>query len=204
MANLHKQGKEVLEMGAPAYADEPGPAGERAIPSAGPAATTITDTSAPSWQHDAACAQVGGDWWFPEPHSHIPAPVIDICATCPARRSCLIFALSTDVLHGVWAALSPGEVWALRQRVLAGEPVATVIREGLRVGDARQQDSSTVYYRSAPSNPAAGEVARQARTVNERIIAEAVDALAEMDELDGPTAAELADMQRLLTWPPAA
>lgn len=203
MAYLHKQGKEVLEMGAPAYADEPGTAGARATPSVGPGAMTSAE-SAPSWQHDAACAQVGGDWWFPEPHSHIPSSVIDICATCPARRSCLIFALSTDVLHGVWAALSPGEVWALRQRVLAGEPVVTVIREGLRVGDARQQDSSTVYYRSAPSNPAASEVARQARTVNERMIAEAIDLLEEMDELDGPTAAELADMQRQLTWPPAA
>jgi WhiB family transcriptional regulator, redox-sensing transcriptional regulator len=191
-------------MGVPAYVDGPGIAAERGVSSVGDDAMTGTEVTAPSWQHDAACAQVGGDWWFPEPHSHIPAPVIDICATCPARRSCLIFALSTDVLHGVWAALSPGEVWALRQRVLAGEPVATVIRAGLRLGDARQQDSSTVYYRSAPSNPAASEVARQARTVTERIIAAAADEVDGSDQAEGPTVADLVDVERLLTWPPAA
>jgi WhiB family redox-sensing transcriptional regulator len=173
------------------------------------AGESLTSTSAPdpnpnppSWQHDAACAQVGGDWWFPEPHSHIPAPVIDICAACPARRSCLIFALSTDVLHGVWAALSPGEVWGLRQRVLAGEPVAAVISEGLTLGDSRRHDGVTVYYRSAPSNPAAGEVARQARTVTEMIIAAETGTA---DDTGEPTAAELAEAQQLLdSLPPAA
>ncbi len=166
------------------------------------ALTSATSTNTPYWHQDAACAQVGGDWWFPEPHSHIPAPVIDICAACPARRSCLIFALSTDVLHGVWAALSPGEVWTLRQRVLAGEPVASVIREGLTLGDARRQHGATVYYRSAPSNPAAGEVARQARTVTERIIAAETDLV---DEPTEPTADELAEAQQLLdSLPPAA
>jgi WhiB family redox-sensing transcriptional regulator len=198
MANLHNQGKEVLEMGSPAMADETGTAAHHGPRTSAPGAVPATGT--PSWQHDAACAQVGGDWWFPEPHSHIPEPVIDICAGCPARRSCLIFALSTDVLHGVWAALSPAEVWALRQRVLAGEPVAAVIREGLTLGDARRRGGATVYYRSAPSNPAASEVARQARTVTERIIAAQTT-----DDPNEPTAAELAEAQQLLdSLPPAA
>jgi len=181
-----------LELASPATTGEP-------LTSA-PA--TSSEANTPFWHHDAACAEVGGDWWFPEPHSHIPAPVIDICAACPARRSCLIFALSTDVLHGVWAALSPGEVWTLRQRVLAGEPVAAVIREGLTLGDVRQQDGATVYYRSAPSNPAAGEVARQARTVTEKIIAAETDG---SDDANEPTAAQLAEAQQLLdSLPPAA
>ena len=164
-------------------------------PATAETASSAAPANTPPWHFDAACAQVGGDFWFPEAHSHIPSPVIDICAGCPARRSCLVFALSTDVLHGVWAALSPGEIWALRQRVLAGEPVTAVIRAGMRVGDARQADSSTVYYRSAPSNPAAGEVARQARTVTEKIIAAATDVV---DDSGEPTAAELAEAQQLL------
>lgn len=177
----------MLELGSPATAET---------------ASSATPASPPSWHYDAACAQVGGDFWFPEAHSHIPPPVIDICAGCPARRSCLIFALSTDVLHGVWAALSPGEVWALRQRVLAGEPVTAVIRAGMRVGDARQRDSSSVYYRSAPSNPAAGEVARQAQTVTEKIIAAATDVA---DDAGEPTPTELAQAQQLLdSFTPAA
>jgi WhiB family redox-sensing transcriptional regulator len=165
-------------------------------------ASSATPANTPLWHYDAACAQVGGDFWFPEAHSHIPPSVIDICAGCPARRSCLIFALSTDVLHGVWAALSPGEIWALRQRVLAGEPVAAVIREGLRLGDARRRDSSSVYYRSAPSNPAAGEVARQAQTVTAKIVAAATGRVDDAGQL---SAAELADAQHLLdSFIPAA
>lgn len=164
-------------------------------PATAETASSAVSTNTPSWHYDAACAQVGGDFWFPEAHSHIPSPVIDICAGCPARRSCLIFALSTDVLHGVWAALSPGEIWALRQRVMAGESVAAVIRAGMRLGDNRRRDSSTVYYRSAPSNPAASEVARQARTVTEKIIAAATDVA---DELGEPTPAELDEAQQLL------
>lgn len=160
---------------------------------------TSRKSSARSWHYDAACAEVGGDWWFPEPHSHIPSPVINICVACPARRPCLIFALTTDVLHGVWAALSPGEVWSLRQRLLAGEPVAAIIQEGLTLGDGRQDDNATVYYRSAPSNPAAGEVARQTRALTELIMAADVD-----DDDPEPTAADLAAVEWLLTWPPAA
>lgn len=160
---------------------------------------TSAKSSARSWHHDAACAQVGGDWWFPEPHSHIPSPVISICVACPARRSCLIFALTSDVLHGVWAALGPGEVWSLRQRLLAGEPVAAIIDEGLTLGDARERDSAAVYYRSAPSNPAAGEVARQTRAVTELIMGAGIDT-----DDEEPTAADLAEVEQLLTWPPAA
>jgi hypothetical protein len=59
-----------------------------------------------------------------------------------------------------------------------------------------------VYYRSAPSNPAAGEVARQARTVTEKIIAAETDG---SDDTSEPTAAELAEAQQLLdSLPPAA
>jgi hypothetical protein len=72
----------------------------------------------------------------------------------------------------------------------------------MRVGDARQRDSSSVYYRSAPSNPAAGEVARQAQTVTEKIIAAATDVA---DDAGEPTPTELAQAQQLLdSFTPAA
>jgi hypothetical protein len=120
----------------------------------------------PAWHQDAACAQVGGDWWFPDdPHERISGPVLRICADCPVRRSCLLFALSVDVLHGVWAAMVPAELWALRQRVLDGEPAATVVADGLATGDARRANREGIAYRAAPWNPALGDLDHQIELV---------------------------------------
>ena len=127
----------------------------------------------PAWHQDAACAQVGGDWWFPEdPHERISGPVLRICADCPVRRSCLLFALSVDVLHGVWAGMVPAELWALRQRVLDGEPAASVVADGLATGDARRTNRDGVAYRAAPWNPALGDLDHQIELVARWMVAD--------------------------------
>jgi WhiB family transcriptional regulator, redox-sensing transcriptional regulator len=135
--------------------------------------TTTGDTRStphpPGWHRDAACAQVGGDWWFPEPHERIPAAVLRVCADCPARRACLLFALQNDVLHGVWAALNPAELWALRQRILADEPASAVIDAGMDLGTARRDTDDLVVYRSAPWNPPLIELDRQLKGVRSAI-----------------------------------
>jgi WhiB family redox-sensing transcriptional regulator len=134
---------------------------------------------APAWHHDAACAQVGGDWWFPESHEHIPASVFRICGGCTARPACLLFALSVDVLHGVWAGLVPAEMWELRQRVLDGEQAATVITEGLATGDSRRTTHERIAYRAAPWNPGVAELDHQTEIVAQWAVQDGEERVAE-------------------------
>lgn len=60
------------------------------------------------WRDDAACAQVGGDEWFPELGStnHRAKAV---CDGCTVREACLQYALDNNETWGVWGGLSPTE-----------------------------------------------------------------------------------------------
>lgn len=60
------------------------------------------------WYKDARCAQIGGDFWYPEKgESNKDAKTI--CLTCPAQGPCLQEALRTDDQFGVWGGLSEFE-----------------------------------------------------------------------------------------------
>jgi len=130
--------------------------------------TTPTPGSA-RWRDQAACGQVGGDWWFPEPNENIPAPVLRICGHCPVRPACLKFALSTDELHGVWAALDPAELWELRERIAAGEPVPAVLADALAVGDQRRTATRPRRLGAAPWCPNTRDLDARIALVAERI-----------------------------------
>jgi len=138
----------------------------------------------PAWQHDAACAHVGGDWWFPEPHARIPDRVLAICAGCPVRRACLCFALGTGVRHGVWAGLNPAELSDLRQRILDGRPADEVIVSGLQRGE---RSRAAVYNTAAPCPPpGAAELAHETTLVANAIaVVEAAES-ATVREVDVP------------------
>ncbi len=65
------------------------------------------------WRDRALCAQVGGDYWFPEGTS--PAHTAkQICASCPVRVKCLNYALENNETEGVWGGKSPRERQAMR------------------------------------------------------------------------------------------
>ncbi len=65
-----------------------------------------------NWRDYAACAEVGGDAWFPEKGEPIGA-ARNICLNvCPVRAECLDEALSnpsTHGRHGVWGGTSERE-----------------------------------------------------------------------------------------------
>ena len=57
----------------------------------------------------ALCAEVGGDWWFPEPGASMTdiARAKDVCDRCELRQACLAYATEATDGHGV---LIPG-IW---------------------------------------------------------------------------------------------
>ena len=67
----------------------------------------------PSWTDHALCGQADPEAWFPEPGIRTIAKTI--CARCPVRRPCLLFALATNQAYGIWGGLSTAERDRLRQ-----------------------------------------------------------------------------------------
>lgn len=79
--------------------------------------------TAQDWRADAACAQIGGNLWYPEKGE----PTRDakrICAGCPVRSDCLDYALAIEATtgrgwvgrYGVWGGLTAQERKALTRR----------------------------------------------------------------------------------------
>jgi WhiB family redox-sensing transcriptional regulator len=64
------------------------------------------------WKLDAACAEVGGDFWFPEAGGSTAEAKL-VCARCPATAACLEYALAIGARHGVWGGKSERERRAL-------------------------------------------------------------------------------------------
>lgn len=67
------------------------------------------------WAVDALCAQIGGDFWFPdkdgtgEPGQNHARQAKKICAACPVRNQCLAYAIDHDERYGIWGGLSERE-----------------------------------------------------------------------------------------------
>ncbi len=59
------------------------------------------------WDY-AACTNGDPERWFPAPntpHRQV-AVAVAICARCPVRLECLLFALSHDERYGIWGGLT--------------------------------------------------------------------------------------------------
>ena len=70
----------------------------------------------PAWMDDAACASVGGDFWYPEVSKNgaINA-AIRICQQCPVKAECLDYALDRNERIGIWGGTTVNERKAMRR-----------------------------------------------------------------------------------------
>ncbi len=76
----------------------------------------VVPTSGPNqWRLDAACRELDTAIFFPETEDAAGAAKA-ICATCPVREPCLLFALANREEQGVWGGLTESERRRLRRR----------------------------------------------------------------------------------------
>lgn len=67
------------------------------------------------WQDRAACLDLPGDDFFPlaapgtDAYEAQAATAIATCGTCPVRRPCRDYAVSTRQAWGVWGGTTPDE-----------------------------------------------------------------------------------------------
>lgn len=66
------------------------------------------------------CAEIGGDWWFPEKEAH-PVGRIDamyaknICRRCPHQAECAEWGIENESF-GIWGGLSEMERRVFRRK----------------------------------------------------------------------------------------
>ena len=87
----------------------------------------------PGWAMDAACASLDPELWFPD-QGGAPSRVLDTCAACPVRRSCLATAL-VGVEDGIWGGVPFYQRTAGRVRIARGADPLTVLNGLLRAAD---------------------------------------------------------------------
>lgn len=69
------------------------------------------------WMDGALCAEVGGDYHFPEVGANHDVKVAKkICGQCTVQRECLSYALSYSGILGVWGGTTEGERRRMRRR----------------------------------------------------------------------------------------
>lgn len=65
------------------------------------------------WQDEALCAEVGGDFWFPE-NGASAGDAKRICNECPVRTQCLEYAVTGHITWGIFGGVSPKGRAAMR------------------------------------------------------------------------------------------
>lgn len=68
----------------------------------------------PEWMAKAACTVLTSELFFPD-KGGTDTGAKKICATCPVREECLMYALATGQKQGVWGGLSPLERGRMRR-----------------------------------------------------------------------------------------
>jgi len=68
------------------------------------AAHVLEDTIEPGWTVDAACVSIDPELWFPSEGGTTSRAVLEICASCPVRASCLATAM-VNVEDGIWGGV---------------------------------------------------------------------------------------------------
>lgn len=61
------------------------------------------------WRDSAACASVGGDWWFPEAGGRARTARRICNEVCPVRAECLAYAIAADEPWGIFGGLTRNE-----------------------------------------------------------------------------------------------
>lgn len=84
------------------------------------------------WEYEnPSCAEVGGDFWFPEKADGSMNTVEmvmakSICRSCPHKAECAEWGIQKEA-YGIWGGLVPKERYAIRAQKnirLKGEDVA--------------------------------------------------------------------------------
>ena len=68
----------------------------------------VDNASQLSWMDLGLCAEVGGDFHFPEKGGSVRAPK-RVCRACDVRAECLAYALDTDQKFGIWGGMTERE-----------------------------------------------------------------------------------------------
>lgn len=70
------------------------------------------------WREAAACAEVDGEFFFPEPPDwQSTAPAKKMCReSCEVREACLQYALVNKIHDGVWGGYAGYERKAMRAK----------------------------------------------------------------------------------------
>lgn len=102
---------------------------------------TLTAQVQPGWQAGARCVErprdkgwfrLDPDNWFPDvADTHALRTAFAWCFDCPARRSCLAFALSEGEEYGIWAGTTEFQRYDLLALVAGGAPAIDVLDSGL-------------------------------------------------------------------------
>jgi hypothetical protein len=71
------------------------------------------EPSPSAWRDSATCRGTDPDLFFPE-RGESADPARQICALCPVRQPCLVYALDNRITHGVWGGLAERERRVLR------------------------------------------------------------------------------------------
>ena len=73
-----------------------------------------------SWLDQAACLEHDTDDFFPDgvkpPAQRQVAAAKEVCSRCPVRTPCLILAVTTGAVHGVWGGLTEDERRTMKRR----------------------------------------------------------------------------------------
>ena len=78
--------------------------------------TPVVPLSA-GWRYRAACRSADLEVFFPG-RGESAEPARQICARCPVRQSCLDYAISHGLVHGIWGGMAERDRRALRSRYL--------------------------------------------------------------------------------------
>jgi hypothetical protein len=78
-----------------------------------PRSLAVPARFAARWRELAACRGTDLAVFFPE-RGESAGPARRVCAACPVRQSCLDYAISNRIVHGIWGGLTERERRALR------------------------------------------------------------------------------------------
>jgi WhiB family redox-sensing transcriptional regulator len=103
------------------------------------AARELEGVIEPGWTVDAACLSVDPELWFPEKGGTTSRAVLEICASCPVRRSCLAAAI-VNVEDGIWGGVQPVPRSQARAQIWRGDDPLVVLDELLdRAADTQSR-----------------------------------------------------------------
>jgi Transcription factor WhiB len=106
---------------------EAGEDGERVLLPAS-AARVLEGVVDPGWTVDAACVSVDPELWFPEKGGTTSRAVLEICAACPVRASCLATAI-VNVEDGIWGGVQESPRSQARAQIWRGADPHVVLDE---------------------------------------------------------------------------